>query len=108
MNSGQLDINILGTSFSIQANESDEYLQSVYRYYVDRVHQVETAVGASLEPIKVAIIAGILLSDELKKERANYQNLSSTEQTEYQVTARTEKLIEQLNKVLEDGGGNLG
>ncbi|MEL3908769.1 MAG: cell division protein ZapA [Treponemataceae bacterium] len=99
MDSGRLDINLLGTSFSIQANESDEYLKSIYSYFVDCVSQVESTVGQNLEPIKVAIVAGILLSDELKKERLFIQQLNADEQENYQIVARTKKLIEKLDNV---------
>lgn len=99
MDSGRLDINLLGTSFSIQANESDEYLKSIYSYFVDCVSQVESTVGQNLEPIKVAIVAGILLSDELKKERLFIQQLNADEQENYQIAARTKKLIEKLDNV---------
>ena len=106
MDSGKLDIQLLGTSFSIQANESADYLQSVYSYYVERVHQVEKSVGGTLEPLKVAIIAGVLLADELKKERSQLQQLSPSEQNEYQALAITKKLIDNLDMVLDDE--NLG
>lgn len=101
MDSGKLDIHILGTSFSIQANETNEYLQSVYQYYVERVHQVERSVGGTLEPLKVAIIAGVLLSDELKKERIQLKQLTPSEQNDYQAMALTKKLIEKLDTVLD-------
>jgi uncharacterized protein TP_0846 len=99
MNSGKLDIHLLGTSFSIQANETDEYLKSVYDYYVNCVQQVERTVGLNLEPVKVAIVAGILLADELKKERSYVEQLDSDEQENYQVIALTKKLIEKLDKI---------
>lgn len=99
MKSGKLDINLLGASFSIQANETDEYLQSVYDYYVNCVHQVEQTVGPTLDPLKTAIVAGILLSDELKKERSYVQQLTPNEQEAYQIITRTKKLIEKLDDI---------
>lgn len=106
MDSGQLDINILGTSFSIQANENPEYLQTIYHYYVERVQQVQKTVGKKLEPLQVAIIAGILLSDELQKERRYLQELGPDEQENFQVINRTKKIIEKLDGIL--GNEDLG
>lgn len=103
---GKLDIDILGTSFSIQANESNEYLDEVYKYYVNCVQQVKKTVGSELEPIKLAIIAGILLSDELKKERGILKRLTPDEQENYQIVNRTKVLIQKLDDILSDE--NLG
>ena len=102
MDSGRLDINILGISFSIQADESEEYLKSVYDYYVERVNQVDKTVNGQLEAIKVAIIAGILLADELKKERSHIKQLAPDEQERLQVINETKKIIEKLDDVLKD------
>lgn len=106
MDSGQLDIDILGTSFSIQANESNEYLQTIYNYYVETVNQVQKSVGRQLEPIKIAVIAGILLSDELKKERTYIEQLNPNERENLQVIDLTKKIIERLDGVLDND--NLG
>ena len=42
---GKLQINLLGTSFTIQANEDEEYLKKLLGYYsriVDDVSQIES------------------------------------------------------------------
>lgn len=100
MKSGRLDINLLGTTFSIQADESDEYLKSIYDYYVNCVKKVETTVGRKLEPIKISIIAGILLSDELKKTNNYLKQLTPDQQVDYQLMLKTKELIEKLDSVL--------
>ena len=63
------------------------------------MQQVERTVGLNLEPVKIAIVAGILLADELKKERSYVEQLDSDEQENYQVIALTKKLIEKLDKI---------
>lgn len=59
---------MLGTSFAIQADENPEYLNALYTHYKKTISQIEATSGLS-EPLKVAIIAGILLADELYKEK---------------------------------------
>lgn len=68
MSKGSLQIDLLGTSFSIQADEKPEYLNALYAHYKKIINQIEES-SATQNPLKTAIIAGILISDELYKER---------------------------------------
>ncbi len=68
MAKGSLQIDLLGSSFAIQADEKPEYLNALYSHYKKTITQIETTSGLT-EPIKIAIIAGILLADELYKEK---------------------------------------
>ena len=78
---GTLQINILGTSFAIQADESNDYLETLLAYYSQMVKQVENATGA--DALKTAILAGIMLCDELYKEKiSGKQKLPSEELNE--------------------------
>jgi cell division protein ZapA (FtsZ GTPase activity inhibitor) len=76
MAKGNLQIDLLGTSFAIQADEKPEYLNALYTHYKKTVTQIETTSGLQ-EPLKVAIIAGILLADELYKEKMRHSEQSS-------------------------------
>mgnify|MGYP006396792493 CR=1 FL=1 len=56
---GTLRIDTLGTSFVMQANEDEEYLNKLMDYYKKVVNQVE--IDSKLkDPLKTAIIAGFL------------------------------------------------
>ena len=63
-----LQIDTLGTSFAIQAKEDEEYLVKLLNYYKKIVTQVECESGLK-DPLKVSIIAGIMICDELCKEK---------------------------------------
>ena len=67
---GKLHINTLGTSFTIQANGDDEYLQRLLSYY-DKVAQEAQKITALKTPLQTAILAGIMLCDEVYKEKQN-------------------------------------
>lgn len=71
MAKGCLQIDLLGSSFAIQADEKPEYLNALYNHYKKTVTQIEATSGLG-EPLKVAIIAGILLADELYKEKMKH------------------------------------
>ena len=77
MAKGSLQIDLLGSSFAIQADEKPEYLNALYNHYKKTVTQIESTSGLS-EPIKIAIIAGILLADELYKEKMKRPDQNTT------------------------------
>lgn len=95
---GTLQINILGTSFAIQAEESNDYLETLLAYYTQMVDQVKNASGS--DSLKTAILAGIMLCDELYKEKiASKQQLPSEDLNELEKI--TLNLIKKIDKVID-------
>ena len=70
MSKGQLNIDVLGTSFAIQANETDEYLSRIYNHYLNVLDQVKQTSKVS-DPLKLAILTGIWLP--MSYTRKNFQ-----------------------------------
>lgn len=68
MTKGTLQIDSLGTSFSIQSEEKSEYLEVLYEYFKKTIKQIEQNTGIT-DPIKIAILANIQIIDELYKEK---------------------------------------
>ncbi|HNQ97060.1 MAG: cell division protein ZapA [Spirochaetales bacterium] len=68
MAKGSLQLDLLGTSFAIQADERPEYLEGLYAHLKKTIKQIETTSSIT-DPLKIAIIAGVLISDELYKEK---------------------------------------
>lgn len=63
-----LRIDLLGTSFTIKSDQEQAYL----RRLLDRYKQVieDTRAGTGLiDPLKISIVAGIVLCDEIEKNR---------------------------------------
>lgn len=102
---GKLQIDILGTSFTVSAKEDDEYLKKLLGYYKDICNTIQTA-GKLRNQLQVSILAGITLVDELyksKKETALYQNrINSNDEAEAE--RLTLSMIEKLDSALEDNG----
>ena len=101
MAKGTLQINILGTSFSIQANEDSLYLDKLLQYYRSTVEDVARSTDLK-EPIKIAVLAGIMVTDELMKER---QNAASTDSLMVnaelsEVEKRTIQMMKKLDQAL--------
>jgi len=61
-----LFINILGASFSITAGEDPQYLNDVLEQYRLAVANTQGISGMK-DPLKVAILTGFLLCDEINK-----------------------------------------
>ena len=67
---GKLKIDLLNTSFTIQANEDSEYLDKLYGYYKRIIEDVKQ-IDSVKTPLQISILAGIMLCDELYKEKTN-------------------------------------
>lgn len=65
---GMIQIDVLGTSFSIQAEEDSQYLEKLVSYYKKISNQIETSKQVT-DPLKNAIISGIMICDELYKAK---------------------------------------
>lgn len=98
---GNLQIDLLGTSFSIQANESPEYLEKLLDYYKKVVNQVDKEAKIK-DSLKVAIISGIMICDELCKEKQKLQFTNQTINKQDLVEAEeiALRIIENIDKVI--------
>ncbi|MBQ8211990.1 MAG: cell division protein ZapA [Treponema sp.] len=100
---GKLKVDLLGTSFTIQANEETEYLEKLLGYYkriTDDVQKIDTVKT----PLQISILSGIMLCDELYKEKTNKLSSELNNQSDNSSTSELEKrtidMIEKINKVL--------
>ena len=105
---GKLQINLLGTSFTIQANEDDEHLQKLLGYY-SRIIEDVSKIDSIKTPLQTSILAGIMLCDEVYKEKSNAvameknmpQNAQPLDDEESaELERRTIAMINKINKVL--------
>ena len=96
---GRLQIDLLGTSFALEADQPAEYLKSIYHHYKKVVSEVQQTSGVS-DPLRVAIIAGVLLSDELSKERLNPQGALPQDETEVLIEQSAKKMIEDIDSII--------
>lgn len=99
---GHLQIDVLGTSFAIEADEQSEYLQKIYSHYKQVLEEVEKSSGLN-DVLKVSIIAGILLADELAKEKLSPQLSLRFEQDVKIFETATQKMIKELDAAIALG-----
>lgn len=111
---GKLQINLLGTSFTIQANEDEEHLQKLLGYYTRIVEDV-SKIDSIKTPLQTSILAGIMLCDEVYKEKSNVLAMKKqgaggqngqaaasavNEEESAELERRTIAMIDKINRVL--------
>ncbi|MDY4465961.1 MAG: cell division protein ZapA [Candidatus Treponema excrementipullorum] len=95
---GSVSISLLGTSFKLRAQEDSLHLQRIVDYYSKIVSQVESCVSER-DPLKLSILAGIMVIDELfsNNKQSYYTNTDELDEVE-NITLH---LINTINKTLE-------
>ena len=93
---GALQINLLGTSFAIQANEDDAYLRRLLKYYKQITDEIERNVNLRT-PLQVSILSGIMLCDELYKEKSRKQHTNGNDAEAERLTA---EMIQRIDSAL--------
>ncbi|MFP4376396.1 MAG: cell division protein ZapA [Spirochaetales bacterium] len=87
-------IDLLGTSFSVRTDEDPRYLQEVVEYFRGKVDEVRSS-GTTGDPLKLAILAGILASDDYLK------SIGSARSDRIEVESVTRTLIDELDQALD-------
>ena len=105
---GRLKIDMLGTSFTIQANEDNQYLEKLLGYYKRITDDVKN-IDSIKSPLQVAILSGIMICDELYKEKQNKIALENGESVAQisensidsdEIQRITLEMIKKIDKVL--------
>ncbi len=98
MEKRQLRIDVLGTSFVIQSEESPEHLAMLSSFVRDRIEEVKARYSFA-DPLTVAVLAALNIADDLFKARSGREpSLSVTQSAEIQNVA--ERLISRLDEAL--------
>lgn len=100
---GALQIDVFNSPFVIQVNEDDEYLQKLLWYYKKIIERIERN-GALKNPVQISALAGIMLCDELYKEKSKAQltKTDGTEPASVPVDSEESKEAERLTKMMID------
>ena len=99
---GSLQIDLLGSSFAIKANEESAYLEKLLGYY-KRITEEVKKTGGLTKPVEIAIMSGITLVDELYKEKSKNVKLSKDGQStdDEEVERLTLRMIDRIDKALK-------
>jgi len=102
----ELIINVLGTSFSITAGEDPAYLEEVLAQYQVAIANTQGISGMK-DPLKIAILTGFLLCDEINKIKMQAEeDLAKTaleQKTEAQELNRiTRDIIDRIDQAIDE------
>ena len=100
MEKRQLRIDLLGTSFVIQSEESPEHLSQLSSFVRERIEEVK-ARYAFADPLTVAVLAALNIADDLFKVRNGKE--PAPQAAEIQSTAL--RLISRIDEALAEEGG---
>ncbi|MDR0599939.1 MAG: cell division protein ZapA [Treponema sp.] len=93
MEKSGLRIDLLGTSFSIAADEDPVYLDSLLTRYRVILESTQKSTGLQ-NPLKLAILTGFLLCDEIEKIKKNgAREGREAEQLTLDLIARIDEII---------------
>ncbi|MCR5400976.1 MAG: cell division protein ZapA [Treponema sp.] len=99
---GLLQINLLGTSFSIKSDEDQEYLNKLLKYYKGVTDGLEKK-GAFSNPLQIAIMAGIMMCDQVysdKKKKVEIQEAIENNTLDERIDKITRDMISKIDTVI--------
>jgi cell division protein ZapA (FtsZ GTPase activity inhibitor) len=96
MEKSNLQIKVLGTSFSIAADEDSAYMENLLDKYKAILENTRAITGIE-EPLKLAIVSGFLLCDEIEKMKQE-ENRERQEAEQ-----RTLSMIAHIDKIIPSG-----
>lgn len=97
-----LQIDLLGTSFTIKVNSNPERLEKLLSYYKRIVKSVEQK-GSLDNPLQIAIMAGLIVCDEAYKEKEakiKVQTSYKSNKISNEADRITKDLIQKIDEVL--------
>ena len=68
-------INLLDTSFSVESDKTPEYVEKLVAHYQQQIQRIQRTTQPQ-DTLKTAILAALLVTDELFQERSTRQQAS--------------------------------
>ena len=93
-----IQINVLGTSFALNAQEDLSYLEKIQEYYKNVCAEIQKNDGIQ-DHKKIAVLAGILIADELFKEKQ--KSLEARDGANSPADLETERLAKSMIDKIE-------
>ena len=90
-------IHLLGMSFAIQTDESPEYVERLVSFVKDKIAVLQQSIG-STDRLRIAVLAAILIADELFKTREKQPAAGADSD---RLENMTDSIIAKLDKALE-------
>ena len=104
MGKNSLEVEILGTSFIVQSESDPRHLAQVVEYLKSRIKAVQASFS-HYEPLKVCLLAGLNVADELLRARDVASAASRPDPAEAadrnEIERIAESLIDKIDRSLQ-------
>jgi len=101
MGKNSLEVQILGTSFTVQSDADPRHLAQVVEYLKGKVKAVQGSFG-HYEPLKVCLLAGLNVTDELLRTRDPASPRAAESHDGAEIERITETLIDKIDRSLQE------
>jgi len=96
----RLNIDVLGTSFTVRADEDETYLKRILWYFKRKVEETKRRVRIA-DPMKISILTSFYIIDELLREK-NWGGKNSALPEESEEMERIAlRLIAEMDEVID-------
>lgn len=96
-----MKISLLGVSFNIETNDNPDYIKKIVDIYSSKIENVKSFTSTK-ESLKIAIIAGLLVSDQYLKQKEALEKEKEKEKIAKKVDDESDKLISSLIHEIDD------
>jgi cell division protein ZapA (FtsZ GTPase activity inhibitor) len=97
MEKRQLRIEVLGTSFTIQSDESAEHMARLSSYVKSKIEEVKGRYTFA-DPLTIAVLAALNIADDMFKSREGKEPLGTGEE----ISNVAERLLNRIDDELLD------
>jgi len=85
-------VQLLGTSFTVQTDENPEYFDQLLSYIKKKVDDIESSVRVK-DPLKTAILTCLTIADEFHKGEGTTEDLAEAERITLSIIERIDKSL---------------
>ena len=95
----RLNISVLGTSFTIRADEDEAYLKRILWYLEQKIEETKQRTPIA-DPVKISILTSFYIIDELLREKAREGRDSTLPEESEEMERITLRLISEIDDAI--------
>jgi len=96
----RLNINVLGTSFTIRADEDEAYLKRILWYLEKKIDETRQRTPIA-DPVKISILTSFYIIDELLREKAREGREATLPEESDEMERIALRLISEIDNVID-------
>ena len=97
----RLSINVLGTSFTIRADEDEAYLKRILWYLERKIEETKQRTPIA-DPVKISILTSFYIIDELLREKTREGRNTALPEESEEMERITLRLISEIDDAISN------